>query len=38
VVETIKRQVESAKVARGEQPRELTARELEEIKKFGQAE
>jgi len=38
VVETIKHQVESAKVARGEQPRELTARELEEIKKFGQAE
>jgi acetyl-CoA synthetase len=38
VVETIKHQVESAKVARGEQPRELTAKELEEIKKFGQAE
>jgi acetyl-CoA synthetase len=38
VVEIIKHQVESAKVARGEQPRELTAKELEEIKKFGQAE
>jgi acetyl-CoA synthetase len=38
VVETIKHQVESAKVARGEQPRELTPQELEEIKKFGQAE
>ena len=38
VVETIKHQVESAKVSRGEQPRELTAKELEEIKKFGQAE
>jgi acetyl-CoA synthetase len=38
VVETIKHQVESAKVARGEQPRELTAKELEDIKAFGQAE
>jgi acetyl-CoA synthetase len=38
VVETIKHQVESAKVARGEQPRVLTAKELEDIKAFGQAE
>ena len=38
VVEIIKHQVESAKVARGEQPRELTAKELEDIKAFGQAE
>jgi acetyl-CoA synthetase len=38
VVDTIKHQVESAKVARGEQPRELTAKELEDIKAFGQAE
>jgi acetyl-CoA synthetase len=38
VVETIRHHVESEKVARGEAPRELTAAELEEIKKFGQAE
>jgi acetyl-CoA synthetase len=38
VVDTIRHHVESEKVARGEQPRELTPQELEEIKKFGQAE
>ena len=35
IVETIKRQVESEKVRRGETPRELSAAELEEIKRFG---
>src|SRR6266853_1683222 len=38
VVDTIRHHVQSEKVGRGEQPRELTPQELEEIKKFGQAE
>jgi acetyl-CoA synthetase len=38
IVATIKHHVESEKVKRGELPRELTAKELEEIKAFGQAE
>jgi len=38
VVETIRRQVQSAKVARGEVPRELSAEELEEVRRFGQVE
>ena len=38
VVETIKHQVQSEKVKRGAVPRELTAKEKEEIKAFGQAE
>src|SRR6266849_2379789 len=38
VVDTIRHHVHSEKVKRGEQPRELTPQELEEIKKFGQAE
>jgi acetyl-CoA synthetase len=38
VVDTIRRQVQGAKVARGEQPRELTDAEKEEIAKYGNAE
>jgi acetyl-CoA synthetase len=38
VVDTIRHYVQSEKVGRGEQPRELTPQELEEIKKFGQAD
>ena len=38
IVATIKHHVESEKVKRGEMPRELSPQELEEIKKFGQAE
>lgn len=38
IVETIRRQVQAAKVARGEVPRELSAEELEEVRRFGQAE
>src|SRR5205807_7433428 len=38
IVETIKHQVQSEKVKRGETPRELSAAELEEIKAFGKAE
>jgi acetyl-CoA synthetase len=38
VVDTIRHHVQAEKVARGDQPRELTPQELEEIKKFGQAE
>jgi acetyl-CoA synthetase len=38
VVETIKHHVQSEKVDRGQQPRELTEKELEEIKAFGRAE
>jgi len=38
VVETIRRQVQSAKVAKGELPRELTAAEQEEIAKYGAVE
>ena len=38
IVATIKHHVESEKVKRGETPRELSAKELEEIKAFGQAE
>jgi acetyl-CoA synthetase len=38
IVDTIRHHVQSEKVKRGEQPRELSPQELEEIKKFGQAE
>src|SRR5207253_5578585 len=38
IVETIRQQVQSEKVKRGETPRELSAKELEEIKAFGKAE
>jgi len=36
IVDDIRQQVQSEKVARGETPRELTPQELEEIKRFGQ--
>jgi acetyl-CoA synthetase len=38
IVDEIREQVQSEKVARGEVPRELSDKELEEIKAFGQAE
>jgi acetyl-CoA synthetase len=38
VVETIKHHVQAEKVNRGQEPRELTPAELEEIKAFGRAE
>ncbi len=38
VVESIRGEVQGAKVARGDLPRELTPQELEEISKFGHAE
>ncbi len=38
IVATIKHHVESEKVNRGQTPRELSEKELEEIKAFGQAE
>jgi acetyl-CoA synthetase len=38
VVEEVRHHVQSQKVAQGQQPRELTDKELEEIKAFGQAE
>src|SRR5713101_6154888 len=38
IVETIKHHVQSEKVDRGQTPRELSAKELEEIKSFGHAE
>jgi acetyl-CoA synthetase len=38
IVDEIREQVQSEKVARGETPRELSAEELEEIKAFGRAE
>jgi acetyl-CoA synthetase len=38
IVDEIREQVQSEKVARGETPRELTPEELEEIKAFGQVE
>jgi acetyl-CoA synthetase len=38
IVEDIRHHIQSEKLARGEQPRELTPQEIEEIKKFGQAE
>src|ERR1700722_883819 len=38
VVDTIRRHVQSAKVAKGEQPRELTEAEKAEIAKYGNAE
>ena len=38
IVETIKHHVESEKVKTGQTPRELTEKELEEIKSFGRAE
>ncbi len=38
IVDGIRQQVQSEKVARGETPRELTPEELEEIRSFGQSE
>jgi acetyl-CoA synthetase len=38
IVDQIRHQVQSEKVARGQAPRELSGEELEEIKSFGQAE
>jgi acetyl-CoA synthetase len=38
IVDEIREQVQSEKVARGETPRELTPEELEEIKAFGRVE
>ncbi len=38
IVEDIRHHVQAEKVARGQVPRELTAQELEEIRRFGQAE
>ncbi len=38
VVEGIKHHVQAEKLNRGQQPRELTAQEMEEIKAFGKAE
>jgi len=38
VVDEVRHHVQSEKVALGQQPRELTAEESEEIKAFGQAE
>jgi acetyl-CoA synthetase len=38
IVDDIQHHVQSDKVARGEVPRELSPQELEEIKRFGQAE
>jgi acetyl-CoA synthetase len=38
IVESIRRQVQGTKAARGEVPRELTEQEREEIKAFGQVE
>jgi len=38
IVETIRHQVQSEKVQRGETPRELSNEELEEIRSFGKAE
>jgi acetyl-CoA synthetase len=35
IVDSIRHQVQSEKVAKGDQPRELTQAELEEIKRFG---
>ena len=38
IVDEIRHRVQTEKVERGEAPRELSAEELEEIKKFGQVE
>jgi acetyl-CoA synthetase len=38
IVESIRRQVQSQKVARGEMPRQLSPEEMEELKAFGQTE
>jgi acetyl-CoA synthetase len=38
VVDDIRHQVQSKKVAGGEVPRELSSEEVEEIKTFGEAE
>jgi len=38
IVEDIRHHVQSEKLASGEEPRELTPQEIEEIRKFGQAE
>jgi acetyl-CoA synthetase len=38
IVDEIREQVQSEKVARGEVPRQLSPEEMEEIKAFGRAE
>jgi acetyl-CoA synthetase len=38
IVETIRTHVQSVKVTKGDLPRELSAQELEEVSRFGQAE
>jgi acetyl-CoA synthetase len=38
IVDEIREQVQSEKMARGEVPRELSPEEMEEIKAFGQTE
>jgi acetyl-CoA synthetase len=38
IVEDIRHQVQTEKVAKGQLPRELSQQELEEIKAFGQAD
>jgi acetyl-CoA synthetase len=38
IVDEIREQVQSEKVARGDAPRELSPEEMEEIKAFGQVE
>jgi acetyl-CoA synthetase len=38
IVDTIRTRVQTAKVARGDVPRALSAQDVEEIGKFGQAE
>ena len=38
IVESIRHQVQTEKVAKGDQPRELSPQELEEIKAFGSVE
>ena len=38
IVDSIRHQVQSEKVERGESPRELSAQELQEIRAFGQVE
>jgi acetyl-CoA synthetase len=38
IVESIRQQVQTEKVAKGDQPRELSPQELEEIKAFGSVE
>jgi acetyl-CoA synthetase len=38
IVESIRQQVQTEKVAKNDQPRELSPQELEEIKAFGSVE